>query len=109
MSAKVIVLGVLSIITGIALCAVGIYFLSQKFLQKLNDSFQSESEVLSDEVKNKNAFRAKGSGLTAIALGAVTFVWGLCMLSLPQIISALVLIYMLFLIAAFLVLYFVFK
>ena len=99
MSIKVIFLGILALIAGLAFVAVGIYFLSQKFLDKLN---QSNSD-------KKNEFRARGSGFTAISLGVLTIVWALMLFTFPQIAPALALVYMVFLIAAFGVLMVVFK
>ena len=130
MSAKLILLCVLAFVAGAGFIAVGIYFLSKGFLEKLNAStlpsaIPSElaqpskdyepssqnppSTSQADIILKKNEFRAKGSGLTAISLGALTIVWALMLLSIPQIAPALALIYMIFLIAAFCVLTFVFK
>ena len=99
MSAKVIFLGVLAVLAGIGFIATGIYFLSQKFLNKLNESNNDKN----------NAFRARGSGLTSISLGVLTVVWALMLFTFPQITAALALIYMVFLIAAFAVLMVIFK
>ena len=104
MSAKIILLAVLAFVAGLAFIGTGIYFLSGSFLEKLN-----ASSVADQESKRKNAFRAKGSGMTAISLGALTLVWGLMVLSFPQIAAALGLAYMFFLIAAFGVITLVFK
>ena len=104
MSAKIILLAILAFVAGLAFIGTGIYFLSGSFLEKLNASSAA------DEVsQRKNAFRAKGSGMTAISLGALTLVWGLMVLSFPQIAAALGLAYMFFLIAAFGVITLVFK
>ena len=104
MSIKIVVLIVLAFLAGLAFIGAGIYFLSASFLEKLNASSAA------DEVsRRKNTFRAKGSGMTAISLGALTIVWGLMLLSFPQIAAALGLVYMFFLIAAFGVITLVFK
>ena len=105
MTGKVIFQAILSIIAGAAFIAVGIYFLSSRFLQKLNEAAADKSE----EACKKNAFRAKGSGLTALSLGVLTLVWGLMLFTFPQIAAPLALVYMIFLIAAFGCLMLVFK
>ena len=94
-----IFLGILAILAGIAFIATGIYFLSQKFLDKLNESNNDK----------RNEFRAHGSGLTAISLGALTIVWALMLFTFPQIAPALALVYMVFLIAVFGLLMIIFK
>ena len=104
MSIKIVVLIILAFVAGLAFIGTGIYFLSGSFLEKLNASSAAD-----EESKRKNAFRAKGSGMTAISLGALTLVWGLMVLSFPQIAAALGLAYMFFLIAAFGVITLVFK
>lgn len=130
MTAKLILLGVLAFFAGVAFITTGIYFLSQGFLDKLNASnfpsaFPSEMTQHSKDYANsspgepgiaqgtinlkKNEFRAKGSGLTAISLGTITIVWGIMLFSFPQIASALALVYMIFLIAAFAVITLIFK
>lgn len=105
MSIKYKILIILTFVMGIAFCAIGIYFLSQKFLNKLNEASPKKSE----ESFKHNSFRAKGSGYVSLSLGALTLIWGIFFILLPQIIPILALIYMIFLVAAFLVLNFVFK
>lgn len=107
MSAKLVFLAVMAIIAGFSFIAAGIYFLSQKFLDKLNESAASETDA--DVVLRKNQFRAKGSGLTAVSLGVLTLVWALMLFSFPQIVPALALVYMIFLIGAFSALMVIFK
>ena len=104
MSAKIILLVILAFLAGLAFIGTGIYFLSGSFLEKLNASSAAD-----EESKRKNAFRAKGIGMTAISLGALTIVWAAMLLSFPQIAAALGLVYMFFLIGAFAVITFVFK
>ena len=99
MNVKIIILGILALLAGLVFIAAGIYFLSQKFLDKINESKNDR----------KNAFRAKGSGLTAISLGVLTLVWGLMLFTFPQIAAPLALVYMIFLIAAFGCLMLIFK
>lgn len=99
MNGKVIILGILAIIAGLAFITCGIYFLSQKFLDKINESKNDR----------KNAFRAKGSGITAISLGFLTIIWGLMLFTFPQIAAVLALVYMIFLIGAFASLMLIFK
>ena len=127
MTAKVIFPAVLSIIAGAAFIAVGIYFLSSRFLQKLNEASAPLPENNSEaaDIKNsaqatelqasrealicKNAFRAKGSGYTTLALGALTLVQAFLLFTFPIAASWLSLIYLFFVMAAVLVLVFVFK
>ena len=104
MSIKIVVLIILAFLAGLAFIGTGIYFLSGSFLEKLNASSAPD-----EESKRKNAFRAKGSGMTAISLGALTLVWAAMLLSFPQIAAALGLVYMFFLIGAFAVITVVFK
>ena len=99
MTAKILLLAILSIFAGLSFIIVGIYFLSQKFLDKLNESNSDK----------RNEFRAKGSGLTSIALGALTIVWALLLFSFPDISKYISLIYMFFLILAFSTLVIIFK
>lgn len=105
MSAKIIALFILSIIAGIVFIGVGFYFLSTNFVKKMIESNPFPSE----DSERKTIFRAKASGYTALATGALTLMWGIFIFIVPQIISILALIYMLFLIIAFSVLTFVFK
>ena len=104
MSAKIIVLAVLAFVAGLSFIGTGIYFLSGSFLEKLNASSAAD-----ETARKKNEFRAKGSGMTAVSLGALTLVWAGMLLSFPQIAAALGLVYMFFLIAAFGVISVVFK
>ena len=90
MSAKVIILFILSLIMTVILFGVGIYFLSIKFLDKLNES----SAVKSAKTFAKNKSRAKGSAYVALALGAITLVWAIMLISFPQIMQILALAYM---------------
>ena len=99
MTAKILLLAILSIFAGLSFIIVGIYFLSQKFLDKLNESNSDK----------RNEFRAKGSGLTSISLGALTIVWALLLFSFPEISKYISLIYMFFLILAFSTLVIIFK
>lgn len=105
MTTKLIVFLCFSVIAGIGFVAVGIYFLSQAFLNKLNASAPDKSA----EGKKKNEFRAKGCGFVSISLGALTLVWGLFVFMFPSLAPVLSLIYMLSLVAAFSVIVFVFR
>ena len=105
MSVKLIILFVLSLIAGISFIAIGIYFHTQKFINKLN-----ESAAVQDEVHFKlNSWRAHNSANIAIALGALTLVWAFMLFTFPQIAPALSLIYMIMLVIAFCFLNVVFK
>lgn len=105
MSAKLIFQAVLGIIAGIAFIAVGFYFLSSRFLGKLNEA----SPVQSDEAFRKNEMRAKGSGYITLALGALTLVHSLMILTFPQVSNWLSLAYLVLVMISVLVLVFVFK
>lgn len=105
MNTKIIILFILSLIAGIAFFAIGFYFLSQKFLSKLNDSSFDKSS----ESQTKNLFRSKGCGYTSLALGAITLVWGVFLFMFPTLASVFALIYMILLIVAFSIIMLVFK
>ena len=104
MTGKVIFQALLSLVAGGAFIAVGIYFLSERFLNKINESSSAQTE----EVLKKNKFRAKGR-LTTLALGAITLVQALLLFTFPLAASWLSLIYLIFIMAAVLVLVIVFK
>ena len=76
------ILAILCFIAGLALVATGIYFLTPGFQNKMN-------------LKNTKAI-----SFVALALGALTLVWGGMLLSFPQAQSILALIYMFFLLGA---------
>ncbi|MCR4580161.1 MAG: hypothetical protein K5681_07435 [Treponema sp.] len=105
MTGKVIFQAVLSIIAGIAFITIGIYFLSSRFLNKINEA----SSIQSEEVFKKNAFRAKGSGYITLALGALTLVMALLLFTFPIAASWISLVYLFFIMIAVMVLVFVFK
>ena len=95
----------ISFVMAIIFIAVGIYFLSSKFLDKLNEA----SSVKSEEAFRKNKFRAKGCGLVSLGVGFLTFVWALIIISFPMILNALALVYMLFILAAVIALMIIMK
>lgn len=99
------ILFILSLIAGIAFIAAGIYFISEKFLQKLNAASPDSTETS----LRKNEFRAKGAGYVAISLGAFTIVWGIFLISFPAFSNILALIYMIFLVIALAVLMIAFR
>jgi len=105
MSAKFVILFVLSILMGIVFFGLGFYFLSQKYISQLNEASAEKSE----EAFKKNRFKAKGTGYVSIGFGAITLVWAMMMFMFPALLSLLALIYMIFLAIAFLSLYFVFR
>ena len=76
------ILAILCFIAGLALLITGIYFLTPGFHNKMNFRY------------------AKASGYVALALGALTLVWGFMLFSFPQIQSILALVYMFFLLGA---------
>ncbi len=99
------ILAILSFIAGAAFIAAGIYFLLPGFLDKLNEAAADKSP----EGLRKNQLRAKASGYVALGLGALTLVQGFMLISFPQIASPLVLVYMVFLLAAVSVLLVMYK
>ena len=99
------ILIILSFIAGLAFCAAGVYFLLPGYLDKLNEA----TADMSPESLRKNQLRAKSSGYVALGLGALTLVLAFMLLTFPQIASAMVLVYMFFLLAAVSVLLVVYK
>ncbi len=99
------ILVILSFIAGLAFLAAGVYFLLPGYLNKLNEAASDKSP----ENLRKNQLRAKSSGYVALGLGALTLVFAFMLLSFPQIASPLVLVYMIFLLAAVSVLLVMYK
>ena len=99
------ILVILFFIAGIAFCAAGVYFLLPGFLEKLNEAAADKSP----EGLRKNQLRAKSSGYVALGLGALTLVLAFMLIGFPQIASPLVLVYMIFLLAAVSVLLVMYK
>lgn len=99
------ILVILSFIAGLAFLAAGVYFLLPGYLDKLNEAASDKSP----ENLRKNQLRAKSSGYVALSLGALTLVFAFMLLSFPQIALPLVLVYMIFLLAAVSVLLVMYK
>ena len=99
------ILIILSFIAGVAFCAAGVYFLLPGFLEKLNEAAADKSP----EHLRRNQLRAKSSGYVALGLGALTLVLAFMLISFPQIASPLVLVYMIFVLAAVSVLLVMYK
>ncbi len=99
------ILIILSFIAGIAFCAAGVYFLLPGFLDKMNEATADKSP----ENLRRNQLRARSSGYVALGLGALTLVLAFMLLSYPQIASPLVLVYMIFVLAAVTVLLVMYK
>ena len=99
------ILAILSFIAGLAFCAAGVYFLLPGYLDKLNEAAADKSP----ENLRRIALRAKASGYVALGLGAVTLVLAFMLISFPQITSPLVLVYMIFVLAAVSVLLVMYK
>ena len=99
------ILIILSFIAGLAFCAAGVYFLLPQFLDKLNEAASDKSP----ETQRKSQLRAKSSGYVALGLGALTLVLAFMLISFPQIASPLVLVYMIFVLAAVSVLLVMYK
>ncbi|MCR4733392.1 MAG: hypothetical protein K5829_00075 [Treponema sp.] len=105
MTTKIILLAILFIIAGASFVGAGIYFLSSAFLNKLIEASPDKSA----ESKGKNTFRAKGSGYTAIGLGALTIVWSIFTFVFPQAAATMGLVYLFILMLAVGLLIFIFK
>ena len=99
------ILVILSFIAGVAFLAAGVYFLLPGYLDKLNEAASDKSP----ENLRRNTLRAKSSGYVALGLGTLTLVFAFMLLSFPQIASPLVLVYMIFLLAAVSVLLVMYK
>ncbi len=101
MNLKIVLLFILSLLMSFVLIAVGIYFASEKFLNKLNES----SAIKNVQTFAKNKVRAKGSAYISLGLGALTLVWAVMLIMFPGLSSYLSLIYMavLFICCVFLV------
>ncbi len=99
------ILVILSFIAGIAFCAAGVYFLLPGFLDRLNEAASDKSP----ETQRKNQLRAKSSGYVSLGLGSLTLVLAFMLISFPQITSPLVLVYMIFVLAAVSVLLVMYK
>lgn len=97
MPVKILVFTILSFIAGAGFIAAGIYFLGEKFVQKLNDADPEKSELS----ERRNAFRAKGTGLVALSVGALTLVFAAMLIVFTPIAAALALTYMILLVLAF--------
>lgn len=95
----------ISFVMSLIFIAVGIYFLSSRFLDKLNEA----SSVKSEEAFKKNKFRSKGCGLVSLSLGFLTLVWAFIIISFPMILNTLALIYMLFILSAVIALMIIMK
>jgi len=105
MSIKFYILFVASILMGIMFMVAGFYFLSPKFINKLNEAAPEKSE----EIFKKNRFKAKGSAYVALSIGAITLVWAALMFLMPQALNIFVLVYMVLLMIAACVLVFAFR
>lgn len=105
MNSKLILMTVLCIVSGIAFIIAGMYFLSKKFIDKLNESTPSKT----DDVFKHNVFRSKGCGFISLGLGALTIVNGIMISVFPPLAVVLSFVYMIMLIIAFIVLTVVFR
>ena len=105
MSVKNVIQCCLFVLAGTALLLAGIYFLSGRFLRRLDESSPAQTE----DSFRRNRIRAKGSGYTAVSLGVLTLVWAAMLLGFPSLTAALSLVYMFFLLLAVIVLMFIFR
>ncbi len=102
MNNKIIVLFVLCLISGIVFIAAGVYFLSNKYLEKINE-VSSKNSV---DYEKKNKIKCKIYGYSSIAIGALTLVWGIAVKLMPESIYILALVYMIVLVITFAVIIF---
>ncbi|MCI5607424.1 MAG: hypothetical protein SOT46_11210 [Treponema sp.] len=105
MSAKIIVLFILSLAAGIALLCSGFYFLSKRYISRLKEAAPDQEK----ETLKKNELRAKTSAYISFGLGAVTLVWAAFILIIPQIAPFLALVYMVFLLVSSAILIYIYK
>lgn len=105
METKLILFCILSLVMGIIFIATGIYFLSSKFLKKLNEASGKNSK----EVLKKNFRYSKGCGYVSLALGFLTLLWTVIIFLFPAYLTTLALVYMIFLLAAVVFLVFIMK
>lgn len=105
MNIKFIILLILSLIMGIVFFVAGFYFLSKKYIIKLNEATPDKSP----EKLKKNEIRSKGCGYVAFGVGGITLTWAFLMFLMPSAIYLLALIYMIFLIIAFIFISYVFR
>jgi len=87
------------------LISAGIYFASQKFLTRLNES----SAIKNAQTFAKNKVRAKGSSYISLGLGALTLVWAVMIMMFPGLTSYLALIYMTLIFICSSILFFLYK
>lgn len=97
MTVKILIFTILSFLVGLGFIFSGIYFLSEKFLEKLNEADPEKSE----KSARRNAFRAKGTGLVALSVGALTLAFAAMLIVFAPIAAALALVYMIILVLAF--------
>lgn len=105
MSIKLIILIILCAFAGVCFISAGIYFLSGKYLNKLNNATLEQTS----QTFARNKLRAKTSGYIGLGIGALTMVFGIMLMMFPSIASALAFIYMLILMIACIILVVVFK
>jgi len=98
-------LSILSIIAGLAFISAGIYFLSGKYLNKLNEATPEQTS----ENLAKNKLRAKASGYVGLGIGALTIMFGIMLFLFPGISAALALTYMIILMISCIILVAVYK
>lgn len=99
---KIVLLFVLSLISGILFIMAGFYFLSKKYLEKMNE-FSAKTKV---DYKKANEKKCKIYGYSSIAIGAITAVWGIFVKLIPESVYMLALVYMIVLVIAFSVIIF---
>ena len=105
MNGKIIFLAVMCFFMAVVFAAMGIYFLSSRFLQKLNDASAEKSE----QIIKKNRLRAKGSGYITVGLAALTLFLGILVLLFSAIAPYLAVSYMILLIIALIILIFLYR
>jgi len=105
MSAKLIILIVLSFLAGIIFLGFGYYFLSTAFVNKMKEAYPDKSA----EGMKKCEFKCRGSGFVTIFFGMITLFWAVLLLIFKDFFPILALIYMALLAIAFLALMVIFK
>ena len=105
MNTKTIILAIFCFLAAVLFITAGIYFLSQKFIEKLNEASPDKSP----EALKKNSSRAKGSAYISLGIGGLSLALGAISLSFPQAAPVMALTYMILLMIAVFALIFVYK
>lgn len=100
---KLLVLLIVFVMAGAVFIGIGMLFLSERYLKNLSDAYQ-------DGEKGRNAvLSGKVCGFSAIGIGGLTIACGIVMRLVPSAFQYMALVYVIALIAAFLVISFAIK